>query len=562
MNQTKLSPVVRVLPSLTDVAFLLPIIYLFAKMEGARTMLGDGDTGWHVRTGEWILRNHRVPDADVFSFTKAGQPWFAWEWLWDVMFAWLHQHWGMAAVVLASVLVLAVTSALLFRLILRKCDNRFIAIGITALAMAGSSIHWLARPHLFSMLFVVIFCWILDKAGEGDRGGLWALPCLMILWTNLHGGFFIGLIMIGTYFAGELALCVISGDRQERQLALARSKTFLITGIACFVATFVNPYFYHLHIHIYKFLTGSFNLRFINEYQSLSFQSPLAFYFEPMFFLSMVAAAWGLRQKRFAESLSLIGWCHLALFSARNLPIFMLIAAPVIARTLQELLPLLQGASSLAPSLQRTVTRFEQVATEFGEVDRPARLHLFSLTAIILLVIPFYTSAIPPKFRAEYDPERYPAKAIELLRHAEWSKRIFTHDEWGDYLIYHLYPVRMVFVDGRFDMYGSPFNEKYLDVMNVKYDWQQNLDRYEVDTILLPVDASLAGALKQSRRWRPVFDDGIAIVFRSEAPRDAWVETDAFPAKKNSAGLPDSGRAVIGGAVKTIPPDTKLQKRS
>ena len=90
---------VRLLPSLTDVAFLMPLAFVFLRMGGAAGMLGDGDTGWHVRTGEWILANRRIPDQDIFSYTKAGQPWFAWEWLWDLSFGWLHQHGGMAAVI-------------------------------------------------------------------------------------------------------------------------------------------------------------------------------------------------------------------------------------------------------------------------------------------------------------------------------------------------------------------------------------------------------------------------------------------------------------------------------
>src|SRR5689334_3098388 len=114
MSVTKLNPLIRVMPSLTDVAFLMPILFLFARMDGTRALLGDGDTGWHIRTGEWILANGRVPHLDLFSYTRSGQPWFAWEWLWDVCFGWLHQTWGMQAVLAVSILVLCTTFALLF----------------------------------------------------------------------------------------------------------------------------------------------------------------------------------------------------------------------------------------------------------------------------------------------------------------------------------------------------------------------------------------------------------------------------------------------------------------
>jgi hypothetical protein len=141
----------RFFPSLTDAMFVLPLVFLFFKLNGARTMLGDGDTGWHLRTGEWILANGRVPDRDIFSFTKAGEPWYAWEWLWDVIFGWLHQNWGMAAVVLASSLVLALTFALLFRLRSRIHCRGGDAGGLRrlrpALAGAASSVHALVPGH-------------------------------------------------------------------------------------------------------------------------------------------------------------------------------------------------------------------------------------------------------------------------------------------------------------------------------------------------------------------------------------------------------------------------------
>src|SRR5439155_20547089 len=86
------NPIVRVLPSLTDLAVIFTILFVFICMSGTHTLLGDGDTGWHIRTGQWILANGRVPHHDMFSFTMPGQPWFAWEWLWDVAFAKIYDY--------------------------------------------------------------------------------------------------------------------------------------------------------------------------------------------------------------------------------------------------------------------------------------------------------------------------------------------------------------------------------------------------------------------------------------------------------------------------------------
>src|SRR5690348_3708616 len=156
MESVKPSFAVKLLPSLTDIAFLMPIGFLFGRMGGVHTLLSDCDTGWHIRTGEWIIRNHQIPARDMFSFTKTGAPWFAWEWLSDIVFAWLNNHGGLATVVVAAILVIAATFTSLFRLALRR-SNPIIAVAVTMLAAATSALHWLARPHLLSLLFTVLF---------------------------------------------------------------------------------------------------------------------------------------------------------------------------------------------------------------------------------------------------------------------------------------------------------------------------------------------------------------------------------------------------------------------
>jgi hypothetical protein len=131
-----------------------------------------------------------------------------------------------------------------------------------------------------------------------------------------------------------------------------------------------------------------------------------------------------------------------------------------------------------------------------------------------LLIAPRPASA---KFVSTYDPAAYPEKAIPLLLSSE-THHIFTDDEWGDYLVFNLYPSKLVFVDGRSDFYGDEFDEKYLDLLNVKYGWEKTLDRYDIDTILLSPKLALASTLKISREWLVVYDDGVAVVFRRAEP--------------------------------------------
>ncbi len=507
----------KLMPSFTDFAFLMPIVFLFGRMDGVKTLLSDCDTGWHIRTGEWIFANHAVPTRDIFSFSKPGDPWFAWEWLSDVLFAWMNAHGGLRTVVLFGILMLAVTFMLLFRLLLRK-SNVLTAISVTMLAAAASSIHWLARPHLFTMLFLVLFYGALENVREG-RTRLAGIPYLAIfpvvtvLWANLHGGFFVGVVMIGAYGAAELLAVLFAADPAGRPGGLRRARGYFLSSFACLAASLINPYGYQLHEHIAVYLRDPWNFAHIVEFLSPSFHHPTAPFFEILLVLGAAAACWHLLNRRFTEPLLILLWAHAALLAVRNVAIFAIVAAPPVAAALAYWLKA-APQSNVAAWLRNAVARFNRIESETGETEAVVRWHLASVAGILLVVAVMWAPHPPRKFRAEFDPARYPNAALATLREAPHA-RIFTNDEWGDYLIWSLYPSNRVFVDGRSDFYGDDFEEKYIDVLKVSYGWEKTLGHFGVDTVLMPPDAPLTGALKVSAGWRLVYDDGIALVFRS-----------------------------------------------
>jgi len=514
--------VARLLPSLTDVAFLMPVLFLFIKLDGARTLLGDGDTGWHVRTGEWILAHGQVPHADVFSFSRPGAPWFAWEWLWDVCFAILHQHGGMAAVVAVNLAVICLTSALLFRLVRRACDNGLVAIAVTLLATGGCAIHWLARPHLFTLLFFTITLHITTRAAEGRVRLLgWLVP-LTLLWTNLHGGFFVIFLVLACYIGAGLVNAGLAPDRAARLNFLRQLRPWLAVSLACAAMTFVNPYGWELHRHILEYLSDPYQLQHITEFQSMNFHSPVVVYFEPLMIMAIGTSLWNARHRRFAEVFLSMGWLHLALIAQRNLPLFAIATAPIAASGIMAIIDAATLPGSLPAWMGRTSRWFDGFSASFEQTDRFGRVHLASLLPLaavscVLLLTPPRPGAIDTKFTSTYDPKYYPERALAQLRAPE-TRNIFAEDEWGDYLIYNLYPYRKVFIDGRSDFYGDQFGERYLDLMNVQHGWQKTLDKYAIDTIVIAPKFALTSTLKISRDWRVVYDDGVALVFRRNLP--------------------------------------------
>jgi hypothetical protein len=499
----------RLLPSIGDFAFVLPILFLFGRMNGATTLLGDGDTGWHIRTGEWILANGRVPRQDIFSFTRPHQVWYAWEWLSDVIMGWLHQEGGMHAVLLGAIALLCATFGLLYRLIRLKSGSVLIAFVLTAIAAGGSSIHWLARPHLFTMMFLIAFYSILE---ERRMRLLFILPFATVIWTNLHGGFIAGIILICAYAGGELIAALAATQSDERCAAKGRSWRYGLSALGCLAASLINPYTWHLHAQLVRFLTHPAYFQNVSEFVSINFRHPLAPFFEVMLMLGAATAFWSLTRRRFVPLVLLAGWAHLALLSARNIPLFMLVAAPQLGIALSEWMTHLQEKTR-GSTLHRVFCGFGLLSTRLDAADAGVRWHVAGPAALLIAGAMMYGHTPSARLQPRYDPGAYPTAALAVLHD---SDRIFTSDTWGGYLIYRRYPAK-VFLDGRADFYGPEFEAEYNDIMGVRSNWEARLAAYDVNTILLAVDTPLSGALKNSRGWRPVYDDGMAIVFRSTA---------------------------------------------
>jgi len=191
-------------PSTVDLIFVLLLLSLSAGPL-AQKMLGDAGIGWHIRTGDLILHTGSVPHSDPFSSAMSGKPWYAWEWLYDLIVGGLDGETGLNGVVFFNALVIALTFALVFRQMLARGSGLGVAVGMLLLVVSASSIHFLARPHVLSWLFTVIFFGMLAAfEHDGSFRRLMWLPAIMLVWVNLHGGFLVGFVLLGIFLLGAL----------------------------------------------------------------------------------------------------------------------------------------------------------------------------------------------------------------------------------------------------------------------------------------------------------------------------------------------------------------------
>src|SRR6476646_4781541 len=199
------------LPSASDMIFLV-LLGLLCFTGLATKMLGDAGIGWHIRTGQQILSTHHIARVDPYSSITSGKPWIAWEWLYDAIVGALDSAVSLNGVVWFNAFVIAATFAITFKSMITRGTKFFAALFLILLAISASMIHVLARPHVLTWLFVVIWFTILDGSEQESMAAkiaarsrrLWLLPTTMVIWVNLHGGFLLGLILCAIFWLSAL----------------------------------------------------------------------------------------------------------------------------------------------------------------------------------------------------------------------------------------------------------------------------------------------------------------------------------------------------------------------
>ena len=487
-----------VLPSFTDIFFLV-FVGILAFGPWSAGLLGDADTGWHIRNGEQIMATHSFPRTDGFSYTRHGEPWYAWEWLYDLVVAAIHHVAGLNGVVLFTALVISLTFALLFHLLLRRSGNLTAAVMLTLLAAAAAQVHMLARPHVLSWLFTLLWVEGLLRFAEGESSTLRWLPPLMLLWVNLHAGFVIGLLLLGV-FAVEPAWK--RDGKRLRQLALVFS--------LCLFATLLTPYGYRLHVHVFQYLSNGFLMNNIDEFRSPDFHQTVYFYFSAFLAMSLVGAVLGHDRLTWTGLLLWLFSLHAGLYAARNIPIaaivMSLVLGPLISSGLSNV-----SALHAAQAISNSMTLLENQFRGHGLV----LLLMIASAGVVLNGGRMFSRQV---IHAHFSETVYPARAADFIAQNGIHDHLFSTDSWGAYLIYRLYPRTKVFFDDRHDFYGEAFVREYGATISGAREWQAPLDQYQVRWVLMPVDAPLSSLLRESPAWHAVFDDGLAILFKRDPP--------------------------------------------
>jgi hypothetical protein len=469
------------LPDLALVAASVTLVYCLFLFQGYQKLFRDSDAGWHIRTGEAILSTGVLPRTDPYSFTRAGQPWFAWEWMADVAAGAVHRAAGLSGVALFYAAAIAAGVWLWFRLHWALQGDFLLACAMASLLLSTCNLHWLARPHVLSWLFLLTALLYAERARPPFRfRHAIGIALFTALWANVHASFF---------FAPLIALVYAAGHAIRR----APARWFLWAALVSAIAPLANPYGWHLYAHVFRYLTDSELLAHIGEFQSFDFHTPGSW---PIIATLLVAVAGGTlalqgkRPEHFALAMLVTA---MALRSARALPLAALLLLPLANAAIT-------GALRRAAVLHGFLAYSARLRAIDGRFSGLALVPLVLLACFALLRTPAIEAA------TGFPPGQFPVAAYSQVARLPADARLFAPDKFGGYLIYRSQGARKVFFDGRSDLYGAEFLKQYSRMVQVRPGWREYWESFHFTHALVPNDYPLIPALEQLG-WRQVYRD-------------------------------------------------------
>jgi hypothetical protein len=471
-------------------------IYVFAlAFIFASRPMGDADFWFHLKTGQYVFSTGAVPRMEMFSFTYHGIPWTAHGWLSGVLF---YAVWSVAGLK-PLIFIFALLTAIAFWIVFKRANSHPFFAGAAVLLAVWTSLPNIGvRPRVFTILLASIFLALLGRFARGVKERwIWLLIPLMSLWANLHGGFFIGLALIGITGVG-MVLDYWAGVLEEPESFRPRLRKLAMLFVGCVLAVLVNPYGVKLYTTPLAVLRSPIFQDLVTDWLSPNFHLPTTRPLILLLVFTIAVLALSPRRPKPSEVLLFLGTLYATLKTQRNGIVFSLVSAPLLANYFQ---------------LWFDSTR---IGKRFGTIREDRNPRLARLFTVILL-LPLIAFAIKLKTLVYSNPTqeslRVPVKAVEYLKQNGITGNTFTAPNvWGAYVLWAA-PSNPVYIDGR-DVYPDTFVKEFVDILLGRLDWRGIFDQRGVQIVLIEPGTMLARQLGEAPGWERIYQDDMSVVFR------------------------------------------------
>jgi hypothetical protein len=475
--------------------------------------VSDTDFWFHAAVGRWIVEHGRLPAHDLFTYTVPDHRWVDHEYLSEVLLWLLQARLGLVGVSIAFG-ALAYAGLLL---VLAACGPRrqpyvIVALATALAAMAGTPI-WGARPQMVTFVLLSLeLLWLrrfleADPARRGSRAILW-LPAVMVLWSNLHGGWPIGLLFLGIAMAVTAAGLVrdrsAGGAADPAAAAAARDRLRLlaVAGGLSLVAVGLNPNGLAIYAYPLQTLTSAAQQGLIREWASPDFHLAIVRPFELMVLLLL--AGFALSRPSAFDVLVAAAGLALALESVRHIAIFVAAATPALVVAWSDawrrhLVPRLPARPpSRVPRWAPAVTAVALLAVA-GTIGQRVAQQLAGQPAVTAQVVPL-------------------GAADWLAAHPRVGTRMFNEYSWGGYLAGRFGPDRPngrrpVFIVSEGVLMGDAQLYRYDQVASLQPGWRRVLDETGIDYVVFGRGSALDDVMATETGWRLAYRDGTAVIY-------------------------------------------------
>ena len=456
-------------------------------------LLKDSDSFWQIKVGQWILDHHALPYTDIYSFTRFGEPWISTSWLSQVIFAGAYAQLDWAGPVIVSSLAVAIAAAILvYRLDAHLEPARAALVALLGLALLPG--HMLARPHILALPVMVAWISALMAAADRNKSPSWLLLPLMALWANLHGGFVLGLLLIG-----PIALEAVWEAKADQRVPLGAR--WVLFGIGAVIASCCTPYGWKTWLGAANILNLGQLLSIIGEWSAADFRhfSP----FEAALLGLIIFAFYSRLVLSLPRILLIVGSIWMALTHIRNIDTFAILVPLVLAKPLGG----------------------RPISMAGNEQDRNSWSTSVTALAFLAVVLAAWasTSIYINHHRFTFAKDQTPVAAVDLLEQRK-AQRIMNALEFGGYLISRDVPV---FIDGRAELYGEKFVMDFFNAKNARRidTLERLLETYRIDATLLVAKSPASQVLDHLKGWKRLYADDIAVIHvrddRPDAAHDA-----------------------------------------
>ena len=467
--------------------------------------VSDSDAFWHLKTGEWILSHGSIPSTDPFSATAYGKPWLDWEWLFQAAIYTVYTWGGFSGLVVAKAAIVFLTGLVLFLACRRNGAGSPLAALVVMATFVAARERLEVRPDVVLLLFAAITTSLLEEARRGKPLWLWGLPLVQVLWINTHTSFPLGIALAAIY---GLVHGIEFSLRKDWRCVLLIAGTLLLTCAACLM----NPFGVELVRHTIEQMRTSSSSGTIGEWQPTRLLLPTEpnwaltvfwwlFWLNPVVLVAVLANQRG----KFPWSHALVvgGMSVLAWRASQFMALYAIVTAPILAHGLAVIRAKIAGKEH----------------SDWGEAT--ARVLAGIAAAFLIFVAVTGRWAVAenrlPRFGVGVDESVVPMRALSMMAKLPEDLNVFNTFLSGGPLLWKAYPQWRPFCDGRANLYGRDFVDRYRRAMSDPTDWETWMRERSVSVAYLQygaaTDRTLLQYLVKSHVWDLLYFDHAACIF-------------------------------------------------